>query len=376
MLNLPPLSLYLHIPWCVKKCYYCDFNSHVQKNEVPYQEYINHLLMDLNHDISLISDRTINTLFIGGGTPSLFSANLIKLLLDGIRQRVPLAPDAEITIEANPSTIDVDHFAGYKLAGINRISIGIQSFSAEKLVHLGRIHSAKEARRAVQLTASLGLCSFNIDLMQGLPDQSITDSLSDLSEAIALSPPHLSWYQLTIEKNTLFESRPPVLPDDDILWEIYQHGDILLKASGYHQYEISSYSRIGFECRHNLNYWRFGDYLGIGCGAHGKLTQPNGIILRTIKAHHPRNYMQSNYLIKSYPVVPAELPFEYFMNRFRLLEAVPRAEFSAFTGLKENTVRLALDHALASNYITESINHWQVTQKGKLFLNTLLELFV
>lgn len=376
MPNLPPLSLYLHIPWCVQKCPYCDFNSHALKGEVPHQEYVDHLLADLDHDLTLTSGRTVNTLFIGGGTPSLLSASAMQSLLDGVRQRLPLAPDAEITMEANPGTVEVDRFAGYQLAGINRISIGVQSFAADKLARLGRIHGAEEARRAARLAASLGLRSFNLDLMHGLPDQSLAGALDDLTEAIALAPPHLSWYQLTIEPNTLFGSRPPALPDDDALWDIYQRGDSLLKAAGYRQYETSAYARPGFQCRHNLNYWRFGDYLGIGCGAHGKLTQPDGAVLRTVKTRHPRGYMQDNYLAKCYPVAPAELPFEYFMNRFRLLEAAPRAEFTAFTGLTEDAVRPALERALAGEYITESASHWQVTEKGKLFLNSLLELFM
>ncbi|OZI14594.1 YggW family oxidoreductase [Sodalis-like symbiont of Philaenus spumarius] len=376
MPNLPPLSLYLHIPWCVQKCPYCDFNSHALKGKVPHQEYVDHLLADLDHDLPLTSGRTVNTLFIGGGTPSLLSASAIQSLLDGVRQRLPLAQAAEITMEANPSTVEADRFAGYQLAGINRISIGVQSFEAEKLARLGRIHSAEEARRAARLAASLGLRSFNLDLMHGLPDQSLAGALDDLTEAIALAPPHLSWYQLTIEPKTLFGSLPPALPDDDALWDIYQRGDTLLKAAGYRQYETSAYARPGFQYRHNLNYWRFGDYLGIGCGAHGKLTQPDGMVLRTVKTRHPRGYMQGKYLAKRYSVSPAELPFEYFMNRFRLLEAAPRAEFTAFTRLTEDAVRPALERALVGNYITENASHWQVTEKGKLFLNSLLELFM
>ncbi|WMQ74844.1 MAG: Heme chaperone HemW [Sodalis sp.] len=376
MPNLPPLSLYLHIPWCVQKCPYCDFNSHALKCEVPHQDYVDHLLADLSHDLSLTSGRGVNTLFIGGGTPSLLSSSAMRSLLDGVRQRLPLAQDAEITMEANPSTVEADRFAAYQQAGIHRISIGVQSFEPEKLVRLGRIHGAEEARRAARLAASLDLCSFNLDLMHGLPDQSLAGALDDLVQAIALAPPHLSWYQLTIEPNTLFGSRPPSLPDDDALWDIYQHGNKLLTAAGYHQYETSAYAKPGFQCRHNLNYWRFGDYLGIGCGAHGKLTQPDGTVLRTVKTRHPRGYMQGNYLEKCYPVAPADLPFEYFMNRFRLLEAAPRVEFTSFTGLAETTVRHALDQALAGGYISESDSHWQVTNKGKLFLNSLLELFL
>ncbi|CUX96853.1 radical SAM family heme chaperone HemW [Candidatus Doolittlea endobia] len=376
MPNFPPLSLYIHIPWCVQKCPYCDFNAHVLKGKVPPKEYIDHLLADLDHDLLLVSYRTINTLFIGGGTPSLLSVSTVQSLLNGIRRRLPLAPDAEITMEANPGTVETDRFLGYQLAGINRISIGVQSFETEKLARLGRIHDADEAKRTARLAMSLNLRSVNLDLMHGLMNQSLAGALDDLNKAIALTPPHLSWYQLTIEPKTLFSSRPPVLPDDDALWNIHKQGDALLKAAGYCQYEISSYARPGFQCRHNLNYWRFGDYLGIGCGAHGKLTQPDGTILRTRKTRHPRSYMQGNYLDKRYSVVPAELSFEYFMNRFRLLEAAPRAEFTTLTGLTEDTVRPALERALAENYITENASHWQVTKKGQLFLNSLLEFFI
>lgn len=370
------LSLYLHVPWCTQKCPYCDFNSHAINGEIPHQKYVEHLLADLDHDLPLTSDRIVNTLFIGGGTPSLLSSSAIRSLLDGVRQRLTLDPNAEITIEANPDSVEKNCFNAYQQAGINRISIGVQSFETEKLARLGRIHTAEEARYAARLAASLGLCSFNLDLMHGLPEQSLPDMLDDLAQSIALAPPHLSWYQLTIEPNTLFSSRPPALPDDDALWNIYQHGDRLLIAAGYRQYETSAYAKPGFQCRHNLNYWRFGDYLGIGCGAHGKLTQPDGTVVRTVKTRHPRGYMQGNYLYKRYPVLPDDLPFEYFMNRFRLLEAVPRVEFTAFTGLTETTVRPVLDQALIHGYISENDSHWQVTEKGKLFLNSLIELFI
>ncbi|AEI74998.1 Oxygen-independent coproporphyrinogen-III oxidase-like protein YggW [Candidatus Moranella endobia PCVAL] len=376
MQNLPPLSLYLHIPWCVRKCPYCDFNTQAIKGNIPHQEYVDHMLTDLEQDYCLTDGRTVNTLFIGGGTPSLLSVNALQSLLAGVRQRLPMAPDAEITIEANPGTVDTDRFAAYQQAGINRISLGVQSFNLEKLSSLGRIHDAEEARLATQLVSTLGLNNFNLDLMHGLPGQSLTEALDDLAQAIVLAPSHVSWYQLTIEPKTLFGLHPPELPDDDVLWDIYQRGDRLLKAAGYFQYETSAYAQLGFQCCHNLNYWRFGDYLGIGCGAHGKLTQSNCTVVRTVKTQHPRGYMQSNYLAKRYQVASADLPFEYFMNRFRLLEAVPRVEFTNFTGLEEHVVRAALDQALAGNYITENDSHWQVTKKGQLFLNSLLEMFI
>ncbi|MEQ9890826.1 radical SAM family heme chaperone HemW [Pectobacterium aroidearum] len=376
MLKLPPLSLYIHIPWCVQKCPYCDFNSHALKGDVPHQEYVDHLLADLDADLPLASGRELHSIFIGGGTPSLLSAEAMQALLDGVRARIPLASDAEITMEANPGTVEADRFSGYQRAGINRISIGVQSFDPQKLTRLGRIHGPDEAKRAAHLATGLGLRSFNLDLMHGLPDQSLDEALDDLRQAIALNPPHLSWYQLTIEPNTLFSSRPPTLPDDDALWDIYEQGHALLSAAGYQQYETSAYAKPGYQCQHNLNYWRFGDYLGIGCGAHGKLTFSDGRILRTVKVRHPRGYMQGTYLDKQHDVANDDRPFEFFMNRFRLLEAAPRADFTAYTGLEEHCIRPQLDQALAQGYLTETATHWQITEHGKLFLNSLLELFL
>ncbi|GAB2950365.1 radical SAM family heme chaperone HemW [Hafnia psychrotolerans] len=376
MNTLPPLSLYIHIPWCVQKCPYCDFNSHALKGEVPHDDYVAHLLADLDADLHLTAGREVRTIFIGGGTPSLLSAAAMQNLLDGVRARLPLAADAEITMEANPGTVEADRFSAYQRAGVNRISIGVQSFSAQKLERLGRIHGPQEAKRAAHLAADLNLRSFNLDLMHGLPDQTLEEALDDLRQAIALNPPHLSWYQLTIEPNTMYASRPPTLPDDDALWDIFEQGDQLLTAAGYLQYETSAYAKPGYQCQHNLNYWRFGDYLGIGCGAHGKLTQSDGQILRTVKTKHPRGYMQSRYMDKMHQVETKELPFEFFMNRFRLLEAAPREEFAIYTGLDESVIRLQLDEAIAKNYLLETNAHWQITQHGKLFLNSLLELFL
>lgn len=376
MLNLPNLSLYIHIPWCVQKCPYCDFNSHALKGDIPHQEYVQHLLNDLDNDLALTSGRTIHSIFIGGGTPSLLSANAMQHLLDSVRERINIDSDAEITMEANPGTVEAARFTGYQQAGINRISIGIQSFNEQKLKRLGRIHDSHEARNAAILAQRLGLRSFNLDLMHGLPDQSLHDALNDLKQAIALNPPHLSWYQLTIEPHTLFGSHPPKLPDDDLLWQIYQQGNELLQQSGYQQYETSAYAKEGYQCQHNLNYWRFGDYLGIGCGAHGKLSFNDGRIIRTIKTRHPSGYMKGEYLNQRYNVEDSERPFEFFMNRFRLLEPTPRADFSALTGLNQTLVRAAIDQAINKNYLTETEEFWQVTEHGKLFLNDLLELFL
>lgn len=374
--NLPPLSLYIHIPWCVQKCPYCDFNSHALKGDVPHQEYVEHLLKDLDADLHLTSGRPLKTIFIGGGTPSLLSSEAMQSLMDGVRQRITLHPDAEITMEANPGTVEADRFSGYQQAGINRISIGVQSFSPEKLQRLGRIHGPDEAIRAAQLARSLNLRSFNLDLMHGLPNQSIEQALDDLRRAIALEPPHLSWYQLTIEPNTLFASRPPKLPDDDALWDIFEQGDQLLQAAGYQQYETSAYAKPGYRCEHNLNYWRFGDYLGIGCGAHGKLTQADSSIIRTVKTRHPKGYMRGEYQDRQFEVATEDKAFEFFMNRFRLLEACPRADFTRFTGLPEAQVREQLDQAIAAGYLTETLEYWQITEHGKLFLNSLLEAFL
>ncbi|AFJ45689.1 radical SAM family heme chaperone HemW [Shimwellia blattae] len=376
MAERPPLSLYIHIPWCVQKCPYCDFNSHALKGEVPHDDYVRHLLRDLDQDAPLAQGRTVQTIFIGGGTPSLLSGDAMQTLLDGVRARLPLAADAEITMEANPGTVEADRFARYQQAGVNRISIGVQSFSAGKLTRLGRIHGPEEARRAAAMAEGLGLRSFNLDLMHGLPDQTLSEALDDLRQAIALRPPHLSWYQLTIEPNTLFGSRPPVLPDDDALWDIFEQGHQLLSAAGYQQYETSAYALPGYQCQHNLNYWRFGDYLGIGCGAHGKITFPDARILRTAKTRHPRGYLAGRYLDSQRDVAQEDKPFEFFMNRMRLLEPAPRADFTRFTGLEEHSIRPRIDAAINAGYITETDSHWQITGHGKLFLNSLLELFL
>ena len=380
-LKLPPLSLYIHIPWCVQKCPYCDFNSHGQKGQVlPESEYVSHLLDDLTEDAKLVGDRAIHSIFIGGGTPSLFSAQAIQTLLDGVKKRVNLLVDAEITMEANPGTVESQRFADYVKAGITRISIGVQSFQPEKLAALGRIHDENQALNAVKLAKNIDLNSFNLDLMHGLPKQSLEDAMFDLNSAITQQPPHLSWYQLTIEPNTQFHSKPPKLPEDELLWDIQERGDELLKQAGFEQYEISAHSQVGQQCQHNLNYWRFGDYLGIGCGAHGKITLANkNQIVRTVKVKHPKGYMD---LTRSYmsdkKVVPSEdLPFEFFMNRFRLLEPCPKSDYSDFTGLAmDDSTKKNLQIALNRGLLVESADEWRVTQLGRRYLNTLLEMMV
>ncbi|CAM3868298.1 Oxygen-independent coproporphyrinogen-III oxidase 1 [Vibrio aerogenes CECT 7868] len=379
LLSPPPLSLYIHIPWCVQKCPYCDFNSHALKSEIPEQIYIDALLDDLDQDLQdynlLSSSRKLHSVFIGGGTPSLFSAEAIQQLLNGVQARLPFEEGIEITMEANPGTIESERFQAYVTAGVNRISIGVQSFEAEKLEKLGRIHGRQEAIHAAELAHKIGLNSFNLDLMHGLPGQTVAEAMADLDQAIALAPPHLSWYQLTIEPNTLFYSRPPRLPDDDRLWEIYEQGHQKLISAGYKQYETSGYSKPGYQCKHNLNYWRYGDYLGIGCGAHGKLSFDDGRIIRTTKVKHPKGYLNllKRFRDSEVPVPEVDRPFEFFMNRFRLTEACPKAEFVARTGLTEDRILPLIEPNISQGYLRETATHWQVTEKGKLFLNDLLE---
>ena len=379
MLILPPLSLYIHIPWCVQKCPYCDFNSHTLKADMPESDYVAALLEDLRQDLPLVQGRMLHSIFIGGGTPSLFSAKAIKDILMGVEQLIPFSDDIEITLEANPGTVEAGRFAGFKAAGVTRISIGIQSFQAEKLQRLGRIHDPQQARFAAEEAATVGLTTFNVDLMHGLPDQSLSDALSDLSQAIALSPPHLSWYQLTIEPNTPFASRPPALPEDDTLADIYEQGHKLLLANGYEHYEVSAYAKPGHQARHNLNYWRFGDYLGIGCGAHGKITLPlENKLIRTVKVKHPKGYLDSDraYLDQYWAIAPQDLSLEYFMNRLRLFEPIPQAEFSELTGLTKTSLQAPLAEALRLELLADTGSHWQVTPLGRRFLNRLLDLFI
>ena len=378
-MNLPPLSLYVHVPWCVQKCPYCDFNSHGQKGDIPEAEYVQHLIDDLKADLHLVQGRKIHSIFIGGGTPSLLTGAAYTRLLNEIDNLIGLSDNCEITLEANPGTVETGRFKDYVKAGINRISIGVQSMQNDKLKALGRIHGADEASYAAQQASEAGLNSFNLDLMHGLPGQSLDDALSDLKQIIALSPPHISWYQLTIEPNTQFASKPPTLPQDETLWDIQEQGQALLSQAGYQQYEISGYAKPGFQCQHNLNYWRFGDYLGIGCGAHGKVIDAKtGVITRTEKVKHPRGYMDiiKPYLYKSWQVEQDDLAFEFFMNRFRLTEPCPIEDYSALTNQPLQSQQAALNKAINTGLLIEKDGHWQVSLKGHRFLNDLLELFV
>ncbi|MBP8039413.1 MAG: radical SAM family heme chaperone HemW [Aeromonadaceae bacterium] len=373
------MALYVHIPWCVQKCPYCDFNSHAQKQAIPEAEYVSALLDDLSADLAFVAGRTLSSIFIGGGTPSLFSAQAIGQLLAGIQERIPFDDNIEITLEANPGTVEAGRFAGYQSAGVNRFSIGVQSFNPLHLQKLGRIHDPAQAVAAAHQASALKLRSFNLDLMHGLPNQTLEQALDDLRQAIALAPPHLSWYQLTIEPNTAFGARPPRLPEDDTLWEIQERGHELLLAAGYRQYEISAYAKPGFECQHNLNYWRFGDYLGIGCGAHGKLTDPHtGTIHRTVKIKHPKGYLDPArpYLDQRWQVQSDELPFEYFMNRFRLFEPCPKQEFMDRTGLPLTQIASRMQAAIQKELMADDGDVWRVTELGHRYLNVLLEGFM
>ncbi|UCX03956.1 radical SAM family heme chaperone HemW [Shewanella glacialimarina] len=378
MLSLPPLSLYIHIPWCVQKCPYCDFNSHGQNGELPQQEYVDALLADLKNDLSYVQQRPIHTIFIGGGTPSLFDASQIQRLLEGVEAMIPFETDIEITMEANPGTLEHDDFAAYRAAGVTRLSIGVQSFSKEKLNLLGRIHDQDEAKTAAEKAKQANYLSFNLDLMHGLPNQSFDEAMHDIDTAGALMPPHLSWYQLTIEPNTLFHSKPPQLPDDEKLWHIYEQGQERLAALGYEQYEISAYAKPGFQCRHNLNYWKFGDYLGIGCGAHGKITQPDtDSIIRTVKIKHPKGYLAaSNYTSETTEVITEDRALEYLMNRLRLMTPIPKAEFEARTGQSAAVVKEGMVKSINRGLLTETDTHWQLTSKGHMFVNDLLSQFI
>lgn len=375
---LPPLALYIHIPWCVRKCPYCDFNSHELREGLPEQEYLQALLADLDRQRAFIQNRPLISIFIGGGTPSLLSARFYHQLLEGISKRIVFQSDIEITLEANPGTVEAQRFKGYRACGINRLSIGIQSLNDLHLQHLGRIHNAKEALQAVSLAKEAGFENMNLDLMHGLPSQTREQALSDLEQAIALDCPHLSWYQLTIEPNTYFYRYPPVLPVEDVLCDISDQGQRLLESSGLNRYEVSAYARPGFTCRHNQNYWRFGDYLGIGAGAHGKISLPHEkSVLRTQRPKQPQQYLktqQNNHNHKT--VETEELPFEYFLNRLRLKEAVDISEFEAFTGWSVQAIESRIHRAQALALIEWDGNVMKKTNLGERYLNDLIQIFL
>ncbi len=374
--SLPPLSLYVHLPWCVRKCPYCDFNSHAVRDAVPERAYVDALLRDLDTELPAVGGRRIETIFFGGGTPSLFSPESVARLLAGVRVRTKLAPETEITLEANPGTVDVERFKGFRDAGVNRLSIGIQSFDDEKLKALGRIHGRAEALRAAE-AARQGWCDcgFNLDLMFGLPGQTLEQAVTDIRIAIEQQPTHISAYQLTIEPNTLFHAKPPVLPDDDAIWDMQQVIQAELATAGFKQYEVSAYARPGFECRHNLNYWQFGDYLGLGAGAHGKLTRASSIT-RTWKVKRPEDYLDKAGTTAAVggtqTLAPDDAAFEFMLNALRLTDGFPVSLFTERTGLPLATVEPALRRAEANGFIARDAERIRPTDAGRRLLNDLL----
>ncbi len=370
-----PLSLYVHIPWCVRKCPYCDFNSHEQKGGLPEQDYVRALLLDLESQLPDVVGRAIETVFIGGGTPSLFSGRSIAAFLEGV-ERLLLAADAEITLEANPGTAEARRFADYRSAGVNRLSIGVQSLDDSKLRSLGRIHDRAEALAAVGMARRAGFDNINLDLMYGLPQQTSAQALADLDVAIGLAPSHLSWYQLTLEPNTLFRHRPPAVPDDDTLGEIMDAGLARLREAGFVQYEISAHARPGRACRHNRNYWQFGDYLGIGAGAHGKLSLADGGILRRSRPRHPRTYLEGPATIDSERTLTSEdRVVEFMLNALRLNQGVPAALFSERTGLPLSAIAGQTAAARSRGLLDPDPAWLRPTPLGQRFLNDLLAMF-
>ena len=382
MLIPPPLSLYVHLPWCVRKCPYCDFNSHAAKGALPFDEYVDALIRDLDHDLPLVWGRVVNSVFFGGGTPSLFPPEAIDRFLQAASARLRFAPGLEITLETNPGTAEHGRFDRYLAAGVNRLSFGIQSFDDEALRRLDRIHDSAEAERAVKLAQDAGYDNFNLDLMYALPEQTLSQAEADLERAFALQPTHLSHYQLTLEPNTIFHARPPKgIPDDDAAWDMQEHCQRLLAGAGYRQYEVSAYAREGRQCHHNLNYWRFGDYLGIGAGAHGKITSGAGQhVLRRWKHKHPQSYLAqagTAAAIGGDEVVPVErLPFEYMLNLLRLHEGFAEADFAVATGLPASTLAAPLAVARERGWLEETANHWRPTELGRRFTNDVIELFL
>ncbi|WP_404294998.1 radical SAM family heme chaperone HemW [Halomonas sp.] len=385
MMSLPPLALYVHVPWCVRKCPYCDFNSHGVGRDasLPEADYLKALLADLDADLALARDRELVSLFIGGGTPSLMSAEFYRELLTGIAARLPMAHDIEITLEANPGTLERGRFAGYREAGINRLSLGVQSFQDAQLEALGRIHSGSDAETAVVEARAAGFDNLNLDVMHGLPGQTPALALEDLERALALSPEHLSWYQLTLEPNTEFHSRPPQLPEEEVLWDIQDLGHARLEEAGLARYEISAYARSGRRSRHNLNYWRFGDYLGIGAGAHGKLSAGDGsaglMIERRWKVRQPEAYLRRQrdprgFLAGRHRIQESELALEFSMNALRLVEGVSLSRWRTTTGRSIAMLEARLSSARKKGLLVEDANRLQASPQGLLFLNDLLAL--
>ena len=378
----PPLALYIHIPWCVRKCPYCDFNSHaVVNNLVSEHAYVDALVRDLEFELPRIWGRRINSVFLGGGTPSLFSAEAIGRLLAVLRTHLNLAPGCEITLEANPGTAEAARFSGYHETGVNRISIGVQSFTDPILQRLGRIHNGEQAIFAIELARQSGFDNINLDIMFGLPGQSVADAIQDLEIATGFNTTHLSWYQLTIEPNTVFYSDPPQLPDEDVLWAIQDEGSRYLAGHGFRQYEVSAYAKGSRYCRHNLNYWRFGDYLGIGAGAHGKITNPaTGTISRYARHRMPDRYMhlagKPEVIVTEQQLSVSDVVLEFMMNAMRLTEGVATEVFTEHTGLPIDVAEKELHHARDRKLIDYDMDHIKPTEIGRRYLNDLLQIFM
>ncbi|MDP9198173.1 MAG: radical SAM family heme chaperone HemW [Pseudomonadota bacterium] len=372
-----PIAIYVHLPWCVRKCPYCDFNSHVRPESIPESEYVAALLADLDGDLDLAAGREVSSVFLGGGTPSLFGVGSIAALIEGLASRLPFARDVEITMEANPGTVEHGRFTGYSKAGINRVSLGAQTFDAEALRALGRIHGPGEIGAAVSELVAAGIGNFNLDLMYGLPGQTLEGALKDVEAAIALGPAHLSHYQLTLEPGTAFYHRPPPLPDDERTFEMQLECQRLLASEGLAQYEVSAYARPGRECRHNLNYWRFGDYLGIGAGAHGKATV-EGTVIRTEKPRSPRAYLSGGGKLGAVRriVEPAELPFEFMLNVLRLTEGFRPANFERATGLSMEMILPTIAALECRGLLSAAGDRLRPTALGFRFLNDLMAAFL
>lgn len=372
------LSLYIHIPWCIRKCPYCDFNSHKSPDELPEKQYIQALIADLKTDLLSFPGRMISSIFIGGGTPSLLSAQAYDTLLNTIQSLLPFAADIEITLEANPGTVEQQRFRNYRRLGINRLSIGIQSFNPSHLRALGRIHDENQAHQAIDAARRAGFDNINLDIMHGLPKQTLTEGLLDLKTALSHQPEHLSWYQLTIEPNTVFYKTRPPLPTEDEAYDLELTGFELLKSMQYERYEISAFSKKNKKSRHNLNYWLFGDYYGIGAGAHGKLTTPDGKIYRTQKHRQPKDYLNPDkpFLTANSQVIHADLLFEFMLNTTRLEQAIPNQLFTQLTGLDFNLLIPNLLKAQQKGLVTLTDTHWQITPLGRQFTNDLQAFFL
>ncbi len=381
-LQAPPLSLYVHLPWCVRKCPYCDFNSHAIGGDLPADEYVDALLLDLEQELPLVWGRIVQAIFFGGGTPSLFSAAHYERLLSGIRARLPLSPAVEITLEANPGTVEHDSFSGYRDAGVNRFSLGVQSFSDAALLAIGRIHGRAEAVRAVESLHGAGIPNFNLDLMFALPGQGLDDALEDVKMALSCAPAHISHYQLTIEPNTAFHAHPPALPGEELAWRMQEECGALLAEAGFEQYEVSAWARPGLECRHNLNYWRYGDYLGIGAGAHGKLTLvAEQCVRRRVRLRQPEAWMRSlrrgeNGLAEDRVLPPEERVFEFFLNQLRLRRGVRRSQFEARTGLAWEVVVQRVGQLLDRGLLREEQDWLVPTELGWRFSNDAQAVFL